>query len=365
MRKYAVLLISIFLFCSVTALSQNTSQPEDKVVSFDTKSHDFGDVLLTDGPLSCKFVMTNISKSPIVIHNIVSSCGCTVPEYDKKPIEPGKSTAIEVTYSNDQGPYPFNKTITMYVSGVNRPIVLKIKGEVHDRQKTLEELYTVKMGPLAVRSENVNMGYIAQGRRKSEEGEIANMTGQPVKVTVSTDEAVSVTVTPNPIPARTSARVKYVVNTSNGPKNWGKTIYKVNFLADGKSQDRAVTLTTTINDDFDNMTKRQMDKAPVVKLDNTYSELREVKAGTSVRKSFKVLNTGATDLTVYKIDIDGQNTKVNTTMPVYVKPGGSATVDFTFDASKGDGETIDVLTLTTNSVSKPQVNFFVTANIVK
>ena len=63
--------------------------------------------------------------------------------------------------------------------------------------------------------------------------------------------------------------------------------------------------------------------------------------------------------------MDGENAKVNTKMPVTVKPGGSATVDFSFDATKGDGETIDVLTLTTNSVSKPQVNFFITANIVK
>ena len=365
MRKNAILLISVFLFCSVTALSQNTSQPEDKVVSFDTKTHDFGDVLITDGPLSCKFVMTNISKSPIVIHNVVSSCGCTVPDYDKKPIEPGKSTAIEVTYSNDQGPYPFNKTITVYVSGVNRPVVLKIKGEVHDRQKTLEELYTVKMGPLAVRSNTVSMGYIAQGRRKSEEGEIANMTNQPVKVTVAADEAVSVSITPNPIPARTSARVKYTVNTGAGPKNWGKTVYKVSFLTDGKQQGSGVSLNATINDDFDNMTKRQMDKAPVIKLDNTYSELKEVRQGSVVRKSFKVLNTGQSDLTVYKIDVDGSNAKVTTKMPVTVRPGGSATVDFSFDASKGDGETIDVLTLTTNSVSKPQVNYFITANIVK
>ena len=364
MKKCAILLLAAFLLGTVAASAQNQSQPEDKVVSFDTKSYDFGDVLLSDGPLSCKFVMTNISSSPIVIHNVVSSCGCTVPDYDKKPIEPGKSTSIEVTYSNDQGPYPFNKTITVYVSGVNRPVVLKIKGQVHERQKTLEELYTVKMGPVAVRNKSVDMGYISQGRRKSEDGELANMTNQPVKVTVAADEAVSVSISPNPIPARTVAKVKYTVNTSNGPKNWGKTTYKVSFLTDGKRQDGEVRLNTTINDDFDNMTKRQMDKAPVVKLENTYNELKEVKKGSVARKSFKVQNIGQSDLTIHKIDVDGDNTKVITKMPVTVKPGGSATVDFSFDATKGDGETINVLTLITNSASKPQVNFFVTANIV-
>ena len=358
MKKIAILLLAAFLFGTVDSFAQSEkqSQPEEKVISFDSKTHDFGDILLSDGPVTCEFVMTNISNSPIVIHNVVSSCGCTVPDYDKKPIEPGKSTNIEVTYANDQGPYPFNKTITVYVSGVNRPVVLKIKGQVHERQKTLEELYKVMMGPVAVRSISVDMGYIAQGRRKTEEGEIANMSNKPVKVTVAADEAVNVSISPNPIPARTAAKIKYTVNTGNGPKNWGKTRYKVSFLTDGTRQDGTVSLNATINDDFDNMTVRQINNAP---------ELKEVKKGTVLRKSFKVSNTGKNDLTIYKIDIDGENTSVLTKMPVTIKAGGTATVDFSFDASKGDGgEVINVLTLITNSASKPQVNYFVTANIV-
>ena len=366
MKKYAILLLAAFLAGTLATFAQTgkASQPEEKVVSFDTKTYDFGDILLSDGPVSCKFVMKNISDSPIVIHNVVSSCGCTVPDYDKKPIQPGSSTSIEVTYANDQGPYPFNKTITVYVSNVNRPIVLKIKGQVHERKKSLEELYKVSMGPVAVRSTSVDMGYIAQGKRKSEDGEIANMSNKPVKVTVTGDEAVSVSISPNPIPARTAAKVKYTVNTNNGPKNWGKTTYRVSFLTDGTRQDGAVRLNATINDDFDNMTVRQINNAPAPRLDNTYSELKEVKKGTTVRKSFKVANAGKSDLLIHKIDIDGENSKVVTRMPITVKPGASATIDFSFDASKGDGEIINVLTLITNSVSKPQLNYFVTANIV-
>ena len=365
MKKYAILLLAAFLFGTVTTFAQTgKSQPEEKVVSFDSKTHDFGDVLLSDGPVSCKFVMKNISDSPIVIHNVVSSCGCTVPDYDHKPIQPGESTAIEVTYANDQGPYPFNKTITVYVSNVNRPIVLKIKGQVHETKKSLEELYKVTMGPVAVRSKTVDMGYIAQGKRKSEDGELANLSNKPVKVTVAADEAVSVSISPNPIPARTAAKVKYTVNTGNGPKNWGKTQYKVSFITDGTRQNGGVALNATINDDFDNMTVRQINNAPSIKLESTYSELKVVKKGSVVRKSFKVTNTGKSDLLIHKIDIDGDNTKLVARMPITIKPGATATVDFSFDSSKGDGEVINVLTLITNAVSKPQVNYFVTANIV-
>ena len=368
MKKFTILLFTALLASAPVSFAQSGKQslPEEKVVSFDSKTHDFGDVLLSDGPVSCQFVMTNISNNPIVIHNVVSSCGCTVPDYDKQPIMPGKSTTIDVTFSNDQGPYPFNKTITVYVSDVNRPIVLRIKGQSHERKKTLEELYKISMGPVSVRSRTVDMGYIAQTKRKTEEAEIANMTDKAVQVTAVADPAVTVTISPNPIPPRTAARVKYVVNTNNGPTNWGKTSYIVRFRTDGVLQDGEVTLNATINDNFDNMTKRQINNAPMVKFESTYCELREVSKGAVMNQSFKIANTGATELIIHKIDIDGDNCKVTTKMPVTVKPGGTATVNFTFDASKGgEGETINVLTLITNSASKPQANFFVTANIVK
>ena len=47
------------------------------IAEFDKTVHDFGEVLTTDGPLSCKFTVSNISAKPINIVTVVSSCGCT------------------------------------------------------------------------------------------------------------------------------------------------------------------------------------------------------------------------------------------------------------------------------------------------
>ena len=135
-------------------------------IAFDKKVHDFGDILLTDGAQTCTFTMTNISESPIVIHNVISSCGCTVPVWSKAPIRKGEKTTITVTYSNDQGPYPFNKTITVYVSDVTRPVILRIKGDVHEKSLSLDNIYTSKIGnALALKEKELSIGYILQGEK--------------------------------------------------------------------------------------------------------------------------------------------------------------------------------------------------------
>ena len=47
------------------------------IVSVDKTVHDWGDVTVKDGPLSCSFTVTNISNEPVMIRTVASSCGCT------------------------------------------------------------------------------------------------------------------------------------------------------------------------------------------------------------------------------------------------------------------------------------------------
>ena len=83
-------------------------------IKFDKTTHDFGKFSENSPVVSCTFTFTNIGDAPLVIHQAVASCGCTVPEYTKEPIMPGKKGTIKVTY-NGTGKYPghFKKSITL------------------------------------------------------------------------------------------------------------------------------------------------------------------------------------------------------------------------------------------------------------
>lgn len=77
------------------------------------------------------FKFKNTGDAPLVITNVQSTCGCTVPSKPKEPIMPGKTGEIEIKYNMSPG--PIRKTVTVESNAVNYEggrIPLKIKGEV-------------------------------------------------------------------------------------------------------------------------------------------------------------------------------------------------------------------------------------------
>lgn len=102
---------------------------------FDKIVHDFGTVSPKDGPLSCEFAVTNTSEEPLTIFAVVSSCGCTDVEWTRETLAPGDTGRIKATYSNDEGPYPFDKTLTVYLSDSKKPTILHLRGVVKNTKK--------------------------------------------------------------------------------------------------------------------------------------------------------------------------------------------------------------------------------------
>ncbi|MEN9337177.1 MAG: hypothetical protein RLZZ500_2164 [Bacteroidota bacterium] len=77
------------------------------------------------------FEFTNTGDQPLIIKNVQSTCGCTVPSKPEQPIMPGKTGEIKVKYNMNPG--PIRKTITVETNAINVEggmVALKIKGEV-------------------------------------------------------------------------------------------------------------------------------------------------------------------------------------------------------------------------------------------
>ena len=82
-----------------------------------------------DADGNCVFTFTNTGKAPLVLTNVYSTCGCTVPSWPKDPIMPGKSNVIKVRY-NTSRLGAIKRTITVESNATNNPIKLEIKGNV-------------------------------------------------------------------------------------------------------------------------------------------------------------------------------------------------------------------------------------------
>lgn len=81
------------------------------------------------------FEFTNTGNAPLVISNVKSTCGCTVPKKPTAPIMPGETGEIEVKYDTKRVS-PIRKTITVFSNAETPTVALKIKGLVVDSNKT-------------------------------------------------------------------------------------------------------------------------------------------------------------------------------------------------------------------------------------
>lgn len=121
MRK--IITLAIFGLFSIVTYAQAE-------MSFEETTIDYGAIEKgSDGLRVFKF--TNTGDEPLVISNVRSTCGCTVPKRPTDPILPGKTGEIEVKY-NTKLVGPIRRTVTVYSNATEEVTPLKIKGTVNE-----------------------------------------------------------------------------------------------------------------------------------------------------------------------------------------------------------------------------------------
>lgn len=91
-------------------------------------THNFGKIAQRK-PVSAVFVFTNTGSTPLVISNVKGSCGCTVTQYTKEAIAPGKTGNVKATF-NAAAMGAFNKSVRVTANVEGGTETLFIKGEV-------------------------------------------------------------------------------------------------------------------------------------------------------------------------------------------------------------------------------------------
>jgi hypothetical protein len=104
------------------------AQKPDEVMKLSNETHNFGKIK-QGVPVTTYFTVTNITDKPIVIENVMPSCGCTTPEWSKEPIAPHSTAKIKVGY-NAGAVAPFTKDVNIKLAGVQETKLIRITGEV-------------------------------------------------------------------------------------------------------------------------------------------------------------------------------------------------------------------------------------------
>jgi len=104
------------------------------VMTFTKKEHDFGGINEGD-KVETTFTFKNTGEADLIISNAAGSCGCTVPEYPKTPIKPGKSASMKVSFDSTGKPGMQQKSITITANTATGTDVLTIKANVTPKAK--------------------------------------------------------------------------------------------------------------------------------------------------------------------------------------------------------------------------------------
>jgi len=119
------LLLAVAILTSTSLFAQKKA---DEIAKLNVSTYDFGKIK-QNTPATAEIVVTNISTDPLLIEQATPSCGCTVSDYTKTPIAPGKTGTIKATY-NAAALGQFDKTLTVKFAGADDVKFVKLTGDV-------------------------------------------------------------------------------------------------------------------------------------------------------------------------------------------------------------------------------------------
>lgn len=100
------------------------------VIKYDKVTNDFG-TFPESKVVECVFTFTNSGDEPLVIQQVITTCGCTIAEYTKTPVKPGKQGVIKVKYNGKgKAKGKFKKAINVRTNATNNFTRLYITGDM-------------------------------------------------------------------------------------------------------------------------------------------------------------------------------------------------------------------------------------------
>lgn len=108
--------IFFLLLISVSGFAQHGPK-----IEFDKKEYNFGDIIQGD-TIMHSFVFTNTGSEPLILNNVVTTCGCTATQWPKTPLNAGESAKIQVVF-NSTGRFGMQRKIIRIRSNAMEPEV--------------------------------------------------------------------------------------------------------------------------------------------------------------------------------------------------------------------------------------------------
>ncbi len=346
-------------------LSTGFAQNNKPGIAFAEKEFNFGTFRESAGLITHDFQFTNTGRIPLLINEVKAACGCTVPEWPKEPILPGKSGIIKVSFNPAKQNGAFSKTIQVS-SNADVPLVnLIVKGVVIPTQ-IVEDVYKFTVGEIRLETIYAAFGEIYKGQTSAYAIRVFN-DSKDKPVTLSFRKIPShlrIRFTPETIDPQQEGRIELEYVTAD-LKDWDYVVDRLDLLVNGLAlPNNRISITANIKEDFSKLSSSDMEAAPRVEFDSQHFDFGSMVSDAVVEHEFKLTNTGKSDLFIRKVSASCGCTAVQPAKTQII-PGESTTIKVLFNAAGREGNQKKAITVITNDPKRSKAILWINGIVEK
>ncbi|NUM32801.1 MAG: DUF1573 domain-containing protein [Bacteroidetes bacterium] len=359
MKFKIILSLLIFTGFKISAQQNKTTLDVDK------RYHDFGKIKEDGGKVKAVFTFKNTGNADLYILKVEPSCGCTLGEYTKEPIPPGKTGTVTAIFNPKNQVGIIDKTVGVYTNAHYASIVvLELRGEVIPRDKSMSDIFPYRVGNLMFDKEMVELGNVFHNALDSAYLVMYNDGQYPIKINnVSTlPVGYKVYASKNAIEPNEEAKLFAVVD-GNVIKDFGpfNKNFKL-FTDDQEYSEKPLFMIGSLQYNFGKMSKKQKKSSPKFSIDKKEKDFGEKAIGSVVEEFFYITNKGKNDLEILTLRSQCSCTKAEIDKKT-IKKGERAILKVTFDLLGHAGNIQKPITIYTNDPNNAEFNILLKAKL--
>lgn len=324
------------------------------------KDFDFGVIDEDMGKVTGQMRFVNECDSDVVVKSVRVTCGCTASNYPRRPIAPGDTAVIEITYNPYGRPGKFSKDAYVVTNTVPSRTKVTVRGNVIGKEYTVRKLYPEAVGDLKMKSLIANLGKMKKHSTRISTLKAYNQNRDSLRITFeNVPRHLTVMAVPDVVPPAdvTAFTIYYNAYRKN---DWGSVSDTFDIVATsvktGEQFRGEAEAMAYIVEDFGKLTKEQLRDAPRLSVNNSKIDCGVLDRQSVKQKkyTFELQNCGKSPLKIRKIYCPNKKLSIKPVNGV-VKKGRNLKVTVTFITNLLDGDVLnEKIMIITNDPSHSQ-----------
>lgn len=264
-------------------------------------------------PVTAEFVLKNDGHKPLVINNVLKSCGCTEVDYPKTGIAAGESFVIKAVYDAKQMG-SFTKQVCLYTNAGEEPFILSMRGRVVGSVVDFAGSYDEMLGVIKSDAQEVEFDDVNRGDRPVQRIHIFNPTDEVMEpVVMHLPDYLHAFVSPSKVAPRHSAEISFVLD-SKKLRDLGlnqTSVYLGERPGDKIAPEKEIVVSAVLLPGFENMTPAKKALAPKMEMSTTDLNLGSFNGKKKLKGEILITNKGKSELDIRSMQMFTMGLQVN------------------------------------------------------